>query len=76
MCETLCVIDKKRNNLIEYLGNKPIHFCTAKWYAVHRFQQERNRDMTNMSRNAEYRYFSFTYFFGKACFGLAECVCM
>lgn len=32
--------------------------------------------MANIVRSAEYRYFSFTYFFGKACFGLAECVCM
>lgn len=32
--------------------------------------------MTNMSRNAEYRYFSFTFFWGKACFGLAENVDM
>ena len=28
--------------------------------------------MTNLTRAAEYRYFSFTYFFGKAYFGLAE----
>jgi len=28
--------------------------------------------MTNLSRNAAYRYFSFTYFYGKAYFGLAE----
>ena len=30
--------------------------------------------MTNIVRSAEYRYFSFTCFEGKACFGLAECV--
>ena len=29
--------------------------------------------MTNITRSAEYRYFSFTYFYGKAYFGLAEC---
>lgn len=29
-------------------------------------------DMTNIARAAEYRYFSFTYFYGKAYFGLAE----
>lgn len=28
--------------------------------------------MTNLSRAAEYRYFSFTYFYGKAYFDLAE----
>ena len=28
--------------------------------------------MTNSARAAEYRYFSFTYYFGKAYFGLAE----
>ena len=31
--------------------------------------------MTVMNRSAEYRYFSFTYFMGKAYFGLAENVC-
>lgn len=31
--------------------------------------------MINIARAAEYRYFSFTYYFGKAYFGLAECVC-
>ena len=31
--------------------------------------------MTNIARAAEYRYFSFTYFTGKAYFGLAENVC-
>ena len=30
--------------------------------------------MINIARNAEYRYFSFTYFYGKAYFGLAESV--
>ena len=30
--------------------------------------------MKNITRAAEYRYFSFTYFFGKAYFGLAESV--
>ena len=28
--------------------------------------------MANIARVAEYRYFSFTYFTGKAYFGLAE----
>lgn len=28
--------------------------------------------MINVARAAEYRYFSFTYFFGKAFFGCAE----
>ena len=28
--------------------------------------------MTMIARAAEYRYFSFTYFYGKAYFGLAE----
>ena len=28
--------------------------------------------MMNMARAFEYRYFSFTYFYGKAYFGLAE----
>ena len=28
--------------------------------------------MTNITRSAEYRYFRFTYFYGKAYFGLAE----
>lgn len=28
--------------------------------------------MTNITRSAEYRYFSFTYFYGKAYFGLAK----
>ena len=28
--------------------------------------------MTGIARAAEYRYFSFTYFLGKAYFGLAE----
>ena len=28
--------------------------------------------MTNITRSAEYRYFSFTYFTGKAYSGLAE----
>ena len=28
--------------------------------------------MINIARSAEYRYFSFTYFMGKAYFGLAE----
>ena len=31
--------------------------------------------MTCLARAAEYRYFSFTYFLGKAYFGLAENVC-
>ena len=31
--------------------------------------------MTVMNRSAEYRYFSFTYFYGKAYSGLAESVC-
>lgn len=30
--------------------------------------------MTGIARTAEYRYFSFTYFMGKAYFGLAESV--
>jgi hypothetical protein len=30
------------------------------------------RSMINLARNAEYRYFSFTYFYGKAYLGLAE----
>ncbi len=28
--------------------------------------------MTSITRAAEYRYFSFTYFYGKASFGCAE----
>ena len=28
--------------------------------------------MINIARAVEYRYFSFTYFYGKAYFGLAE----
>jgi len=28
--------------------------------------------MTNIARSAEYRYFSFTFFAGKAYFGLAS----
>lgn len=31
-------------------------------------------NMTNIVRNAEYRCFSFTYFYGKAYLGLAESV--
>ena len=31
--------------------------------------------MTNTARNFAYRYFGFTYYFGKAYFGLAENVC-
>ena len=31
--------------------------------------------MTNRTYAFEYRYFSFTYFFGKADFGCAESVC-
>ena len=31
--------------------------------------------MINIARAAEYRYFSFTYFYGKAYFGCAESVC-
>ena len=31
--------------------------------------------MTNITRSAEYRYFSFTFFAGKAYFGLADYVC-
>ena len=31
--------------------------------------------MTGIARAAEFRYFSFTYFMGKAYFGLAESVC-
>ena len=30
--------------------------------------------MANMIRSSFYRYFSFTFFKGKACFGLAEYV--
>lgn len=30
--------------------------------------------MTDNARNAGYRYFSFTYFYGKAYLGLAESV--
>lgn len=30
--------------------------------------------MMNRIHTAEYRYFSFTYFLGKAYFGLAECM--
>lgn len=32
--------------------------------------------MINFTRAAEYRYFSFTYYFGKAYFGLAESECV
>ena len=32
--------------------------------------------MMHTARSAEYRYFSFTFFYGKACFGLAEGVCV
>ena len=31
--------------------------------------------MTRSARSFAYRYFSFTYFYGKAYFGLAENVC-
>jgi hypothetical protein len=31
--------------------------------------------MINITRAAEYRYFSFTYYYGKAYLGLAESVC-
>jgi hypothetical protein len=31
--------------------------------------------MTNIARAAEYRYFSFTYFYGKAFCGLASSGC-
>ena len=31
--------------------------------------------MTTMPRSAEYRYFSVTYFYRKAYFGLSENVC-
>lgn len=30
--------------------------------------------MTTVTRSSFYRYFSFTFFEGKACFGLAESV--
>ena len=30
--------------------------------------------MANMTRSSFYRYFSFTFFKGKACFGLAKYV--
>lgn len=36
---------------------------------------ERTPAMITITRAAEYRYFSFTYFMGKAYFGLAENVC-
>lgn len=32
--------------------------------------------MSNASHTQEYRYFSFTYYYGKACFGLAEKTCL
>lgn len=32
--------------------------------------------MIALARAAEYRYFSFTYYFGKAYFGCAENECM
>ena len=38
----------------------------------HLKSQENLTTMTNCIRSAEYRYFSFTYFYGKAYFGLAE----
>ena len=31
--------------------------------------------MVNITRAFEYRYFSFTYFFGKAYFGCTESAC-
>ncbi len=32
--------------------------------------------MDTVMRSAYYRYFSFTFFWGKACFGLAERACV
>ena len=42
-------------------------------YCIHPSRLPRGaQTMTVMNRSAEYRYFSFTYFMGKAYFGLAE----
>ena len=41
-------------------------------YCIHQGFPRGAQTMTVMNRSAEYRYFSFTYFMGKAYSGLAE----
>lgn len=45
-------------------------------FFLHIPKMKGTRSMINLARNAEYRYFSFTYFYGKAYLGLAESVRM
>lgn len=57
-----------------YLWELCIFIFPPPCYSFRIFQTERTLDMTNNARNAGYRYFSFTYFYGKAYLGLAESV--
>lgn len=49
-------------------------------FCLQSLEAAEDHNMTKQMHNAEYRYFSFTYSFtyfgGKACFGLAERACM
>lgn len=57
-----------------YLWELCIPIFSPPWYSFCISQSERAFDMTDNARNAGYRYFSFTYFYGKAYLGLAESV--
>lgn len=59
-----------------YLWELCIFIFPPPCYSVRIFQTERAYDMTNTARNAGYRSFGFTYFYGKAYLGLAESVGM
>lgn len=50
------------------------HFSGIVLFFLHIPELKGIRSMANIVRNAEYRCFSFTYFYGKAYLGLAESV--
>ncbi len=50
------------------------HFPAIVLFFLHIPEPKGTSDMINLTRSAEYRYFSFTYFYGKAYLGLAESV--
>lgn len=54
------------------MGPLSIFIFPLRCYAESIQKTERTFHMTNAIRSAEYRYFSFTYFMGKAYLGLAE----
>ena len=59
--------------LLDFVGIYSFHFF-QKVLCFNHLKTSEDNAMTSIARAAEYRYFSFTYFYGKAYFGLAESV--